>query len=478
MSLTSSESLRPLRWPSVIDSVAEVATNPDRLYLVGGVVRDALRGTPIHDIDLVTPDDGLRIARQLADALDGAYYPVDPERHTGRVLFEHTNEFSDVEPFQIDVASYRGTDLLADLTGRDFTINAMAVQLDKPDLLIDPLDGQIDLFQRKQLRMCSPTSISDDPVRALRAVRMALQFGLMMHPDTSNAVRENAVRLIGSDGSLSQPERVRDELFKGLLKTRPHAFVRLLHTLDLLPVISPFDVDSEQAVQTLKKLHDLLTIISPRRDDNIANELILGVAVMVLDRNRAALQAYLGYTHVDGREREKLLLLLATLTPTNVRNPGTVWGEWLRLSKPEVKALNLLHNARSYDFPALPLDDRAVYGYVQQAGNMGIGGVLLHLAIFLVDSWPIPDARQWGDLLEGMAHPIIDGFINRYKEIIDPTPIIDGNEIMAELNIKQSPIIGEIISLLKEEQAAGTVATREEALALAHRILEEGTNNP
>ena len=221
--LTPEAPQRPLTWPSIIEQIKAIAPHPERLYLVGGVVRDALLGRPGHDLDLATPDDGLQTARHLADRLGGAYYPT---RKTGRIVLP-----TPPDRLTIDVATFRGDGspddlserLSADLRSRDFTINAMAVRLDRLDEIIDPLSGQLDVLSRKQLHPCRPTSIQADPVRALRAVRLALAFDLHLSATTRDAVRAASQLLTNPDGTLQQPERVRDELFKTLDGPRPAA---------------------------------------------------------------------------------------------------------------------------------------------------------------------------------------------------------------------------------------------------------------
>ena len=103
---------RPLLWPPVVERLQ--ALLPDApVYIVGGAVRDAFLQRPLKDLDLAGPSDGRPLARQIADALHGAYYPLDPQRRVGRALI--TWEDQDIT---IDVAQFRGPDLLADLTQR------------------------------------------------------------------------------------------------------------------------------------------------------------------------------------------------------------------------------------------------------------------------------------------------------------------------------------------------------------------------
>jgi len=473
MSLESHTPQRALLWPELIEQIATAVSEPSRLYLVGGVVRDALRGYPIHDIDLATPDDGLQVARQIANSLNGAYYPVDPERQTGRAILSAPEGH-----VVVDVASFRGPDLLADLTGRDFTINAMAVQLDELEMLIDPLGGEADLFDRKLLQQCNPRSISSDPIRAFRAVRMSLQFRLRMPPETREAARAVATALIDETGALYQPERARDELFKILGGNNPSGALRLMDSLGLLPALTPFPpLDSTEldALFTLVEITNaLLTVISPKRSDDTAADILLGVAVIVLDRFRTQLQEHVSQELANERSRAQLLLL-ASFTPPTAAS-GQAWAERLRLSNAERKMLDQVFASREIQFPPQGWwqdRDRAIYRYYRKFGESGVEAVLLELARYLADHRFTIDAKEWGKLLDEVVSPLLEGFFRRYQEVVSPPPLLNGNDLTELLGLQPSPSVGKILAILIEEQAAGTIRDKKQALRLAKRLLEQ-----
>ncbi len=461
MNLNPIPPIRPLHWPPLIEELAKSAADPSRLYLVGGVVRDALHGQPIHDYDFATPDDGLHIARKLANALDGAYYPVDPERHTGRIILE-----TEQGRVMLDIASLRGDDLLADLKGRDFTVNAIAARLDDPEHLIDPLGGQDDLFTHKVLRQCSPTSIANDPIRAMRAVRQSLQLGLHIEHETIQAIREFGPTLrIGPD-VLDQPERVRDELFKILDGKRRAGALRLMNALGLLAVICPFPLPDEIDTQftRVEKLEQLLTIISSERTDDTAAELTLGIAVMVLDRYRTQLQTHFDQDYGARRSRAALNLLGA-FSPDGVKES---WGEWLRLSNTEARLLASLEHLDSFNrWIDQPPDNRAIHRYFRKMGEAGIDGVLVGLASYLAREGYQLKADAWGQLLDQAVAPILEAYFHCYDKIVAPRPLLNGNEIKQELALRPGRQIGRIINSLVEEQAAGVITTRDEAVQFA-----------
>ena len=94
---------RPLFWSDIVMTLRNIIPPGQEVYLVGGTVRDAYLHRPFHDIDLATPNDGRPLARQIADALKGAYYPLDAERGVGRVVITQAER-----TLTIDVAQFRG----------------------------------------------------------------------------------------------------------------------------------------------------------------------------------------------------------------------------------------------------------------------------------------------------------------------------------------------------------------------------------
>lgn len=457
---------RPLLWPPLIEQLAAVAADPARLYLVGGPVRDALRRRPIHDIDLATADDGLSVARRLADRLGGAYYPIDAERRTGRIILRE-----DTQQTVIDIASLRGIDLLEDLQGRDFTVNAMAVRLDRLTEIVDPLGGQRDLFDEKTLRQCNPKSIASDPIRALRAARQSMQLGLRIEASTREAARAAGPALVDGSGQLAQPERARDELFKLLALPRPASALRLLHALDLLASLAPTPLpdrdELEMRLATVEALGSLMAIIGPTRDDNTAADLTLGMAVMVLDRHRHQLQEHLAQTFADGRPRTAVALLGAVTS----LHEG-VWAARLCLSNAEMRALDRMQQALRFGLLTVPaLSDRVIYRYFRGVAEAGVDGLLLTLAEYLAQQRPTPDPREWSRLLETVAAPLLEAFFERHQQVITPLPLLTGNDLQKRLGLEPGPKMGRIIEQLREEQAAGEIRSKTEALDFARRLI-------
>ncbi|MBA4380544.1 MAG: hypothetical protein C0393_07725, partial [Anaerolinea sp.] len=187
-----------LIFPPLLDTLRAALPEDKVVYLVGGAVRDVLLGRATHrvgaahDLDFAMSGDAIKTARRVANSLKADFYPLDPERDTGRVIVtaeDGTRTVIDFAAFRgPDPSTGSGQDLESDLRGRDFTLNAMAVDV-RTLALYDPLGGALDL-REKRLRLCSLSAIEDDPLRILRAIRLAAAFGFRILPETRQAMKQ------------------------------------------------------------------------------------------------------------------------------------------------------------------------------------------------------------------------------------------------------------------------------------------------
>jgi poly(A) polymerase len=171
-------------------------------HLVGGAIREALLGRPAADLDFTSPHDLTACAQTLARQCNGHWFWLDQERRQSRVL---------VDGMTCDFVPWRAGTLGQDLALRDFTINAMALNLATPlskSALIDPLGGCQDLDQRR-LRMAGPGVLRDDPLRILKGLRHAAQLELEIDPATLTAMQTAAPGLLQV-----APERLRSEIWQ------------------------------------------------------------------------------------------------------------------------------------------------------------------------------------------------------------------------------------------------------------------------
>ena len=191
------------------------------LYLVGGLVRDTLVDRTSHDIDLAVPAGAIKLARSLAHELGATFVLLDEEEGVARVVWHG---------FDIDLADFHdnAATINQDLAKRDFTINAMAVNLaqclNNRVELIDPCGGLADL-EAGVVRVISKSSFQDDPLRLLRAFRFAAVLDFSLETGTMAAI-SNLAELV----SLPSPERISHEL--DLIMTTSRAALTLAQMAD------------------------------------------------------------------------------------------------------------------------------------------------------------------------------------------------------------------------------------------------------
>ncbi|ANH79693.1 tRNA nucleotidyltransferase [Niabella ginsenosidivorans] len=228
----------------IIDKVALAAQElRQESYLVGGFVRDKLLDRPTKDADIVTVGDGIELAKAVAER----FHPkpeVNYFKNFGTAHI-HTQKF-DIEFVGARRESYRqhsrkpevspGT-LEDDQNRRDFTINAMAISLNKKDFgkLLDPFNGQQHLQEKKIITPLEPgQTFSDDPLRMLRAIRFATQLDFSIEENTLASITENKERI-----RIISQERITEELNKIILSPKPSIGFDLLYKTGLLKIIFP-----------------------------------------------------------------------------------------------------------------------------------------------------------------------------------------------------------------------------------------------
>lgn len=473
-----SPSHRPLSWSTMIDDLqAELVQFDAEIYIVGGAVRDALLGIDGKDIDITTTGNSVKIARHLANAFDGDVYVMDADRGVARTMITRPDGY-----YVIDVNAMRGDGLLADLLDRDFTINAMAVDL-RADLsqIIDPLGGEADLVH-KILRQCADDSLTNDPIRSLRAVRMSVKYQMRLEGETLRAIG----RML--EGLIEMPaERGRDEFFKILALPKAHSAVRVLDQLKLLHWLIPeterlkaipFEQGTlwEVTLRTLEKLAQLMTVISPRRTDSNAAVFDLGMMVMALDVFRGQLQAHLASRWPDERTHEALLLLSVLLLYSvsaederAVSDQVTSRGRALRLSMDEIQRLKVI--ATHHQQPlTMNIDDLTIHRFWHEHGEIGVDICLVGMAVYLGQFPFQPDHDEWVLYLERIR-VILHSYYLRYDEVVAPPALLDGEDLIALFDLKPSKQIGELLTAIREAQVTGEIQTKDDAVAFVGRLL-------
>ena len=224
-----------------VGEIADEAGQP--CYVVGGYVRDIFLKRPSTDIDFVTVGSGIRIAEALAEKLgEKAKLAVIRNFGTAQVKFHHMElEFVGArrESYRRDSRNPIVEDgtLEDDQRRRDFTINAMAISVNRDSFgeLVDPFDGLADIDRHLIRTPLDPdVTFSDDPLRMMRAIRFATQLNFNILDATFAAITRNAERI-----SIISKERVMDELSKIIRSDKPSRGFLMLERCGLLKLIFP-----------------------------------------------------------------------------------------------------------------------------------------------------------------------------------------------------------------------------------------------
>jgi poly(A) polymerase len=233
----------------LFERIADVAERMKvEVYIIGGFVRDKIIGRPTSDADIVCIGNAIELANGVA-----SYYTPKPAvsffKNFGTAHFkiqEAESFFLDVEFVGARKESYRASSrkpevipgtLEDDQLRRDFTINALAVSLNKDNFgrLIDPFNGLRDLEQKRIHTPLDPlTTFSDDPLRMLRAIRFATQLGFEIDPKTLHAIVQDADRI-----RIVSQERITEEINKMIATSKPSVGFDLLFRSGLLQIIFP-----------------------------------------------------------------------------------------------------------------------------------------------------------------------------------------------------------------------------------------------
>ena len=219
----------------IFRTIGDVAASEGiECYLIGGYVRDLLLCRPSKDIDVVVVGNGIRFAETLRQHLGrGAHLAVFKTYGTAQIKHRDT----EIEIVGARRESYRhdsrnpvveeGT-LEDDQNRRDFTINAMAICLNKERFgsLVDPFGGLADLSKHIiRTPLDADITFSDDPLRMMRAIRFSAQLGFDIKDETLVAIWRNRERI-----AIITKERIADELNKIMLSPKPSVGFRLLDT--------------------------------------------------------------------------------------------------------------------------------------------------------------------------------------------------------------------------------------------------------
>ncbi len=468
-----------------------------KVYLVGGTVRDALIGKRNIDLDFCVERNAIRAGRLIADVFDGSFYILDETRGAARAIIPHKGNLVDV-----DFTPLVGKTIVEDLEQRDFTINAMAIDLENPGQIIDPLNGKKHL-QENQLVSCGEDSFRNDPVRCLRAVRFIDAYNLEYSKEIENGIKGH-VNLLKE----TSPERIRDEIFNIFRETEIERSVQLMQKFSLLAEIFPNLVylDSLEpgpphthnvlihSIKVAGFVQDFFEFIE-QKEFPLGRER-LAQLIEKLDLFFPHLRNFIS-EKINPKRSYKELLVLASLfhdsgklavepSDNGIRKkyPGhakrsseffKIWGKKYALSNIEidfVSTIILHHMKREFKEFADGKDHRAqIFQFFQETGKAGVFTGFLHLGDLIATYEESLSQERWDQGINSIK-TLLDAWFFHYENIVDPPKIISGHDLMEKYGIKPGIELGEVLNKIRSLQAAGKIGSKREALEYANSLFE------
>jgi poly(A) polymerase len=424
--------------PLASDLAEKFAKAGFTLALVGGPVRDAILGRLGNDLDFTTnarPDETKSIIKKDADSL----------WETGREFGTIAAQFGDVT---VEITTYRsekyetesrnpevnfGDNIDGDLLRRDFTVNAMALELTTtPPTFIDNYDGVNDLA-RKVLRTpgTPENSFSDDPLRMMRAARFAAQLGFDVDPAIINAIKEMAGRI-----EIISAERVRDEFVKLIMSENPRIGIALLVDTGLADYVLPeipklkLEIDEHHHHKdvyehTLKVLEQAISLEERLGGPN----LVIRLAALLHDIGKPKTRELIPGGGVSFHHHEVVGARMAKERLKTLRFSNDVVDD--------VSSLVFLH-LRFHGYGTGEWTDSAVRRYIRDAEHQ-----LNHLHVLTRADCTTRNQRKAESLAktyDSLEERILK--LMEEEELEKIRPDLDGLEIMAILGISPSPIVG------------------------------------
>ncbi len=436
-----------------------------KLYLVGGTVRDAIAGRPggiesdDFDIDLTTdalPEEIEQLARPLSSALwdQGRRFGTIGAILSGRRVEITTHRADAYEPNSRKPAVAFGDDITEDLARRDFTVNAMALEVSQLEM-IDPFGGLDDLAAHRLRTPIEPeTSFSDDPLRMMRAARFIAGYDLEPDEALLAAVRQMASRL-----EIVSAERLRDELDKLIVLPKPSAGLWFLvesglagHFLPELPALS---LEQDPIHRHKDVLAHTIAVVERTGPDKV-----LRLAALLHDVGKPRTRSY-GADGVSFHHHDVVGARMARERLKALRYPQVEIDEVARLVELHLR----FHTYK------MGWTDSAVRRYAHDAGPL-----LARLNEFTRCDCTTRNPRRAAELaarMDDLESRLAE--LREKEELAALRPELDGREVMDLLGLEPSPSVGQAMAFLMEIRLNEGLIGKEE---VQKRLLEWARGRP
>ncbi len=464
----------PLKVKELINllSKSEVET-----YLIGGFVRDMVLGNKSLDLDFVVVDkSAIDVAAKIISKIEGNYFLLDEETKTTRVVLKDEMCVN----YTFDFTSVAKSKLEDDFLRRDFTFNALAINLQKPDVLIDKFSGLNDL-KNKNIKAIKLTNLTDDPLRFIRAFRFAVLLQGCIDKEVLDYIKKN----LNQFNSSVSGERIAVELWKILDNDNSFEYMKLMSEVGLLekifPELTPMRKVTPNDYHHLWLFDHSVELIKTA-EENFSK--LPGWAKEELSSS---------FGHLESPKRKAIVKLGCVFH--DVGKPGT-WeikningaekhtfyghdklgadivskiAERLKFSNAITDLLTKLvrHHLRPFQLSQgnAPISERALYRFFREVGDDIPPLLMLVISDLYATLGPKVTKES---LLDG--EKLILFLFDEYKkykareiEIARKPKLLDGNEIMSITGLKPSPKLGSLMKELDEAIALREITTKDGA---------------
>ncbi|MBN2380665.1 CCA tRNA nucleotidyltransferase [candidate division WOR-3 bacterium] len=433
----------------------------EELYLVGGAVRDLLLGRKILDFDFALQGSGTKTASLAASKLEGAFVPLSEEEDEARVVI-HKDLILDFKGFSESI--------LNDLARRDFTMNAMAMRLSdilkgKEPELIDPFGGIEDL-KKGRIRQVGPESISDDPLRILRAYRFAAQLGFEIDPSLERTAEITSLAHVAR-------ERISYELLMILSHDHVYTLVNRMIITGLLQQVFPFEefwADYSVRSHSMAVFHALERVLEEKRFPPLIVEKIEEIRK---DPHRMALLKLSALFHDVSKPETEIRADDGSLHFYGHDTRGGKKMKWalskiLRFSNDDTDRVSetVARHMHLHLLATAPeLTERAMRRFMRMCEDKAIDIMILDLA----DGFATAGRTRH---LEQTIARILELAAEDAKRA-DFKRLVTGDDLIA-LGLTPGPLFKVILSEMEELQWERKIASKEEGLALVKEKLAKG----
>ena len=457
---------------------------PPQVYLVGGALRDHSLGRPVLDFDFALPGDACALARTLSQRLQARYILLDEQWGVSRLLWYPQGRHA--APVTLDFASLQGASILEDLEQRDFTCNAIALRLagSEPDpgsAWLDPTGGLKDLEARR-IRMVHPRVFRQDPVRILRAFRLACSLGFEIDGATCKVMREERNAVLEPAA-----ERVGDELFKLFSSKGTLGFLKEMDHCGLLTTLFPelqglkgmtqgqhHRLDAwDHTLETYRSMEQCMEKGLPcglTHWEKALNEwfllrkhaeILLKTAALFHDIGKPITRSVGadGGVHFYGHAQKGADLAEGILQRIRAsRNDQERVRTWVRYHMGPLHLLNAMEKGQ--------LSQRAKIRFLRRLGTDTVGVLLLSIADMQATAGnELPGCR--GNAYRELVDSLFRLYFERDAASLQTRPLLTGNDLMEALQLTPGPLIGRLLERVEEARIQGQIRDRTEALDLA-----------